>query len=391
MVARGFRGVLAAWLLAGLAACDSVPLTAPTESTIQLFANGTSIPLGGGVDLIATVTEKSGTPVQNGTLVTFATSLGRLDPAEAQTTNGRASVRLLADGRSGTAKVTALSGGAAKAELEIPIGGAATDNVVVRADPSSVGALGGTVTIIATVRDANGNPVPGVPVTFSTTAGELSPASATTDANGEARASLTTAREAKVTASAGSKSADVTVTYVAAPTVAVTVTPTTPTIGEVVTFAITVTPAANGTAIESMRIEFGDGGTANLGNASTSVSHVYSTPGTYTVRIIVRDVTGQESEQATVIAVSAIVALSLTADPQTVPINVPVNLTAIASGAGTVLQYRWDFGDGAQETTTIPTTRHTYTTAGIKVVSVSVTTSTGGTGSAQTQVTVTSS
>ena len=55
-------------LLAGIAACDKVPLTAPTESTILLFANGSSVPLTGGVDLIATVTEKPGTPVQNGTI-----------------------------------------------------------------------------------------------------------------------------------------------------------------------------------------------------------------------------------------------------------------------------------------------------------------------------------
>jgi PKD repeat protein len=393
MVARGFRGVLAAWLLAGLAACDSVPLTAPTESTIQLFANGTSVPLGGGVDLIATVTEKAGTPVQNGTLVTFATSLGRLEPAEAQTTNGRVTVRLLADGRSGTAKVTALSGGAAKAELEIPIGGAAAETVVVRAEPSSVNTQGGTVAIIATVFDAGGGAVPGVSVTFSTTAGALSASTATTDANGEARTSLTTARQAEVTANAGSKNAKVTVSYIAAPTIAITASPTAPSIGEVVTFQITLTPSEVGNPIESMHIEFGDGSGADLGNATTSVSHVYATPGTYTVRVTVRDVTGQVSEQVTVIGVQGVVGVSLIAEPQDVAVNAQVKFTAAVTGLGageTAIQFRWDFGDGTVQTTPGNVVFHTYTSAtpASKNVTVSVTTTTGKTGFGQVTVSV---
>jgi adhesin/invasin len=387
MLSRAVRTLAATMLLVAVVACDKVPLTAPTESTILLFANGSSVPLTGGVELIATVTEKPGTPVQNGTLVTFTTTLGRVEPAEARTNNGRVTVRLLADGRSGTAKVTALSGGATKGELEIPVGGAAADNLALRAEPSSVSATGGTVQLIAAVRDATGNAVPGVSVTFSTTAGQLSPASATTDANGEARSSLATTRQAEVTASVGTKSAKVTVTYTAAPTIAVTVTPTAPAIGEVVTFAITVTPATD-VPIRSIQIDFGDGTRTNLGASSTSASHVYSVPGTFTVRVTVTDVTGQTSEHATIIAVSAIVAVSLTATPQDVDVNDTVSFSAAVSGAGTVLQYRWNFGDGSQETTTLPNVQHIYTTTGTKVVSVSVTTSTGGTGSAQTQVRV---
>jgi PKD repeat protein len=390
MVSRVIRVLAPLLVVAGLPACDKVPLTAPTESTILLFANGSSVPLTGGVDLVATVTEKPGTPVQNGTLVTFTTTLGRVDPPEARTTNGRATVRLFADGRSGTAKVTALSGGAAKAELEIPIGAGAADNLVLRAEPTAVGASGGTVQLIATVRDATGNAIPGVPVTFSTTAGQISPATVTSDANGEARTSLTTTRASTVTASAGSKTATVEVTYTGAPTIAIAVTPESPTTGEVVTFAITVTPATD-VPIQSIEIDFGDGRRTNLGSSSTSASHVYATAGTFTVRVIARDVTGQETEQATVIAVSALVGVSIDTDlapGENATIGVPVQFTALVSGAGTVLQYRWNFGDGSEQTTTIPTVMHTYTETGTKVISVSVLTSTGGTGTAQTQVTV---
>ena len=99
MVSRNLAGLCALVLLASAAGCDKVPLTAPTESTIVLSANGSSVPLAGGVDVTATVTEKPGTPVQNGTLVTFTTTLGRVEPSEAQTTNGRVTVRLVGDGR----------------------------------------------------------------------------------------------------------------------------------------------------------------------------------------------------------------------------------------------------------------------------------------------------
>src|SRR5215212_6941751 len=331
MLSRTVARLCALLLVVAGVACDKVPLTAPTESTILLFANGSSVPLTGGVDLVATVTEKPGTPVQNGTLVTFTTTLGRVDPPEARTTNGRATVRLLADGRSGTAKVTALSGGATKGELEIPVGAGAADNLVLRAEPTSVGSAGGTVALIATVRDASGNGIAGVPVTFSTTAGQVSPATVTTDANGEAKTSLATTRQSTVTASAGSKTATVEVTFNAAPTIAVTVTPEAPTIGVVVTFAITVTPAAD-VPVQSITIDFGDGSRTSLGASSTSASHVYSRPGTFTVRVTVRDVTGQETEQATVISVSGVVPVSITASDDTVNIGDQVSFNAETSG-----------------------------------------------------------
>ena len=65
---------------------------------------------------------------------------------------------------------------------------------MLRAEPNlGRPALGGTVQLIATVRDASGNGLAGVPVTFSTTAGQISPATVTTERNGEAT-SLTTSR-----------------------------------------------------------------------------------------------------------------------------------------------------------------------------------------------------
>jgi adhesin/invasin len=379
-------------VLAVLAACDKVPLTAPTESTITLYANGTSVPLNGGVDVVATVIEQAGTPVQNGTVVTFTTTLGRFEPAEARTNNGKATVRLMADGRSGTATVFASSGGAKSEELTLAVGGAAAAGIILRATPSTVSGTGGTVQIVATVRDEGGDGVPGVLVTFSATAGRLSTGSATTDANGEARTSLTTARTTTVTANAGAQSGEITIEYSAAPTVSVTVTPTTPVAGQPVVFDITVTPPSDGVPIDSIRISFGDGSSINVGSSSTSVAHVYSTPGTYTVTVRVRDVTGQETQQVTVIVVQGATAVPVTlSGPASVAVNGSASFTASASPSGsTVETYTWDFGDGsAPVTTSGNSTSHIFTTTGVKTVTVTVTTTDGGSGSAQTQINVT--
>jgi Bacterial Ig-like domain (group 1)/PKD domain len=302
MVSRVRRGLAAVVLLVSVG-CDKVPLTAPTESTIQLFATGSSVPLTGGVDLIATVTEEPGTPVQNGTVVTFTTTLGRIEPPEARTTNGRATVRLLADGRSGTATVTALSGGATAGELEIPVGAAAADNLTLRAEPSVVGASGGTVQLIATVRDEAGNGVAGAPVTFSATAGRLSSGSATTNAGGDATVSLTTDRTSEVTARSGAQDATLTINRQEAPTVTVAVAPASPFVDEAAVFTITVTPAEDGSPIQSVSIDFGDGDEVQLGSSSTTASHVYRETDDFTVTVVVRDVTGQETRQVLVISV----------------------------------------------------------------------------------------
>lgn len=383
--------LLAAVLAA--AACDKVQLTAPTESTIQLFAGGTSVPLNGSVDIVGTVTEQAGTPVQNGTVVTFTTTLGRIEPSEARTNNGRVTVRLTSDGRSGTATVTAISGGATSDALEIPVGGAAASDVVLRANPGSVGAGGGSVQLVATVRDEAGNPIAGVPVTFSTTAGQLAASSANTDASGDARTTLTTTREATVTARAGAQEAEITVTVQEAPTIEVTVTPEAPVAGQPVTFAITLTPAENGNPVQSMTIDFGDGDRRTLGTGSTSVAHVYSQPGTYTVTISARDSAGQETSQVVIIAVQAPLAIPVDVSTSTTTptAGAPVSFTATATpgNGGSITSYEWTFGDGsAAQTTTGPNASHVYAAAGSYTVTVRATGSDGSEGIGQTAITV---
>jgi hypothetical protein len=315
--------VLAPLLVAGIgASCDRVPLTAPTQSTIQLFSTAPSVPLNGSIDLIATITEQAGTPVPDGTLVSFTTTLGRIEPSETRTDNGKATVKLVAGTQSGTATVTAFSGAAtsgsgdnatAGARIEVAIGAAAVGSIVVRAEPATI-APGGTAQIIAVALDAGGNAMAGIPVAFTANAGQLQAGLVATNAQGEARTSLTTNVEATVTARAGvasgntpAPSGEVTVTVAAAAQITLTFAPLNPTlgptVGQPVTFTIGVTPG--GSPVQSVRIEFGDGDSADLGAVSgtTSATHIYEEDDSYTVRVTVTDASNQTTSQAIVIVV----------------------------------------------------------------------------------------
>src|SRR5688500_11048858 len=117
--ARGLAAVVTALTCLSVtlvsSSCDKVPLLAPTGSVITLFPTATTVPSNGSMEIIATVIEQgvaqttgtgtgggttttptatstagAGTPVQNGTLVSFTTTIGRIEPREARTNNGQA-------------------------------------------------------------------------------------------------------------------------------------------------------------------------------------------------------------------------------------------------------------------------------------------------------------
>ena len=199
---------LAATLGVVLAACDKMPLLAPQESTITLSSNSTIVQANGSAEIRAMVLESSGTPVQNGTTVSFTTTLGSLTPNDARTVNGVATTQFVANGQSGEAEIRAASGGAKPADtanpsLKLKVGGAAAGRLAVSANPARLPAAGGSSVITATVSDTSGNPLSSVPVTFSTTSGTLSSGAASTGFNGQASVTLNTTRDATVTASVG--------------------------------------------------------------------------------------------------------------------------------------------------------------------------------------------
>src|SRR5262245_10313829 len=169
---------MALLLAASVMSCDKVPLLAPANSTVSLTASARVLPVNGSTGLTAFVTESSGSAVQNGTTVRFTTTLGTIQPVQAQTTNGIAVATFSAGSSSGVAEIHADSAGpttgtgtgtgtstatcSAPACVQITVGAAAINTVTLRANPSTVGPTGGSVELIATVVGGDGNALDGI-------------------------------------------------------------------------------------------------------------------------------------------------------------------------------------------------------------------------------------
>jgi len=394
----------------GVASCDKVPLLAPTGTVITLLAPNDTAPPNSSIDIIATAIENgqapstgtgtgagtttgrsgAGTPVQNGTVISFTTTIGRIEPQEARTHNGQVTVKLITGAQSGTATVTAFSGGATSNTVQVKIGSAAADHVLVTATPQTLSPTGGTSAISARVENASGAGVPGVPVTFTTDAGSVSPATSTTDESGVATTSLNTTQKATVTANAAGKTATVVINV--NPRTGITLAaPTTPvSAGQPATFTVGVAATAN---IRDVIVDWGDGSSQHLGalSASTTISHTYLTEGTYTVQATASDASGFSEQVATSLTVlpGQPPAVIVTASNTTPSRNQIITFTATVSGAtSTITQYQWDFGDGTTATTTSPQITHAYATQGTKVIRVTVVQAVGPSGQGQTTVDV---
>src|SRR6266542_4202108 len=185
----GVAAFAAVVILSLAAACDKVPLLAPTGSVINLFASSSTIPLNSEIEIVANVIENgvastppttgtptttpvsststagAGTPVQNGTLVSFTTTIGRIEPSEARTNNGQVRVKFISGSQSGTATITAFSGGASGKLENLKVGSAAVERVLISASAQTLGPAGGSPTITARVEDTSGPGLAGIPVT----------------------------------------------------------------------------------------------------------------------------------------------------------------------------------------------------------------------------------
>lgn len=368
-----FLGVLVAALAAS--ACDKVPLLAPTNTTIRLVSSVGVLPLSGSTEVTAVVIESAGTPVQNGTVISFSSSLGVIEPREGRTQNGQVTVRYIAGTQSGKAAISAFSGGAKSENLEILVGAAAAGAVSLRASSTIVPAYGGSVTLIAGVVDTAGNPLPNAPVNFSATAGTLSQSTAISDANGEARTDLTTNVDTTVTASAGAGSSapkgELKIVAKDLPVVSISVVNSAAAnmteVGIPTIFTLKHENASTGSAIRSAVINFGDGASTPIGplTGSTSTAHEYSRTGFFTVTVTATDAVG-------LTGVSSL-ALQVT-DRYTIPVTVTfgapsggvVSFQAQATPRTntSIRSYQWDFGDGQTSTTSSPIAPHRFVNTG---------------------------
>lgn len=114
------------------------------------------------------IIEPAGTPVPDGTVVQFFTTLGKIQE-QAKTNDGVARVKLISDANSGTAEITAFSGGVTTAAKSVTVGATRPASVRLAAiDPVIDLKTGKTIASFrATVLDDKGNPVSGVLVRFT--------------------------------------------------------------------------------------------------------------------------------------------------------------------------------------------------------------------------------
>ena len=347
-------------------ACDKVPLTSPTGSTITLTIDKTSVPIGGTAQLTAVVTEASGTAPQNGTMVTFNSAFGTITPQEAPTVGGIARATFTGTA-SGTAKVGAFSGPAKATEIELKVGGAAAERITLRSEPSTLPANGGTVTIVANVQDSAGGTLPNTPVNFTTDNGTLSANSVNTDATGEARVQLTTNRTSKVTASAGSKTIDFTISALPAPSVTVTGCSATPLVGVAVNCTITPTVPTGGAPITNVTVNWGDGtGDQSLGpiTGATTVSHIYNRSDNFTVTATATDANGQRGTGSAAVNVNRnLPTVQITCPAGTPVAGAPGSFTVTPPNNPTIQTQNItvDFGDGTSRNLGQPTGPTSFT------------------------------
>ncbi|MBM3818879.1 MAG: PKD domain-containing protein [Acidimicrobiia bacterium] len=419
---RMLRVLLVIIVVVAAAGCEKAPLLAPTSSTITVTAASRVLPFNGSTEVTATVLESGGTPVQNGTVVRFSTNLGSVNPVEVETRNGIAVTTFSAGSASGTADVRATSGGATGGSsntntISITIGAAAINTVTLRASPGNVPPNGGSVTLIASLVTDAGRGVEGVPVTFNTDAGTLSSTTATSDANGEARTTLTTSQQTVVSATAGTKtSSNLTITVRTGPSVTISCAPTSGTgncsavqagSNNTATVVFTVAKGSTSSNLRTASVDFGDGTSQDLGTlaSSTTLSKTYSgpsssTPRSFTAIVRATDINGETTSATTTVTV--------TQAAQRTPINAALSascgtatvqgqrceFTASHTGGGeggtgnaAIQSYTWNFGDDSSEVTTSgPVTSRIYTSDGRRTVVVTLTTADGRTANARTEI-----
>ena len=363
-------------------ACDATSLVAPTQSTLSLVAADTILPAGGSTLVTALVVELAGTPVHDGTVVTFTSTLGAVHPAEASTVRGSASALFTAGQASGVADLRAYSGSAVSDIVQVTVGAAAVGAVHLTALPGSLPPAGGEATLVALVLDVHQNPIPHVRVAFGASAGTLRQHSATTDDTGEARTVLRTTATAEVTASAGGAEAAATVTVEAPTAIALTPTPSTPIAGQPVSFALTLVNETR--AIRSVSIAFGDGQTRALGAVTAAtVTHTYGSAGAYTVTVTATDIAGFVVSSSIVVEVVRApgIPVTLAVDPADPVAGQPVTVTVTVTpppGAPAVRDVVVEFGDGSADASLgavsgSRTVAHVYASQGSYTVTVTVT------------------
>jgi hypothetical protein len=292
----GLIGVLAL-ALAGVAVvgCERALQLAPSSSVLMLTTPGTTVPLNGEIPITATLTDGSGKPVAEGTIVTFSSNLGVLHPPEGHVGNGRTTTTLRAGTTPGVATITASSGGVTSNALSVRVGDVPVPPPVTPVPPPAVADrielnatadAGNTATVLATVFDTTGSVLPGALVTFTTSSGTIASSVVRTNSLGQAANLVFGTYAAVVTAETGGLRASVAVRLNVESTLSVNVaiSPVNPLRRQNVVFTATATLSGIAPAVV-LRYEwvFSDG--VVVTTTGNQTSRAFETEGVYAVTV----------------------------------------------------------------------------------------------------------
>ena len=143
--------------------------------------------------------------------------------------------------------------------------------------------------------------------------------------------------------------------------------------------------------IVSYSWDFGDGAIAG----GATVAHSYTIPGTYSAVLTITDNAGLTSQAKTPVMIGAaplpeakppISSFIATPSSGTSPLIVAFNASGSRSPAGSISEYRWDFGDGTSAIGISP--KHTFVAKANYLVTLKVTDNLGGTATSSGTISV---
>lgn len=190
------------------------------------------------------------------------------------------------------------------------------------------------------------------------------------------------------TSNRGSTNQTVSVSEGETPTASFVYSPANPAVAETIHFNASESADPDGTIV-SYDWDFGDGTTA----AGQTITHQYSSSGTYTVLLVVTDNDGNIASTTQSISVgeneNPVASFFYSPTDPAIDEEVYFNASDSYDPDGTIVSYEWDFGDNSTDSG--PTVTHRYSNSGTYTVHLRVTDNTGNTGSTTKNVTVSTS
>lgn len=197
-----YRAVACLLLVVSLlpvAGCDKATPVAPAGTILTVSANPSQIGLNGTSTITVVGRKPDGNPLNPGTEIRLTVDRGTIPSIVTTDSSGTATTTYRADGRNGTAKVMAATGGGdAKAEVDIQVGQSSDQKptVLVSVSPNNI-PVGGTATVTVIARNSDGSPAAaGQQVILTSSLGTLRNSRPVTQSDGTATTTLEAGNQA---------------------------------------------------------------------------------------------------------------------------------------------------------------------------------------------------